>query len=191
MKRNHRVWGNFWLQNGALGSPRQVPKPSLAAPREPKGVSRQPLCLLFGSPRHLLWASSSLLALPRCLQELSWELGDQTFCFRRFGDPKFYQKSRICQSCFWYLLSLFAITYSKWDFGLKLLVFLIDEMVDLSRARGSFVQSPTLDIHTSRLNDGQRKAILEALCATPRPICKYTMLSNRPWKTSGGGRHEP
>ena len=47
-------------------------------------------------------------------------------------------------TCCQYLLSLFAITYSKRDFGLKLLVFLIDEMVDLSRARGSFVQSPTL-----------------------------------------------
>ena len=41
--------------------------------------------------------------------------------------------------------------------------FLIDEMVDLSRARGSFVQSPTLDIHTSPLTDGQGKEILAAL----------------------------
>ena len=42
-------------------------------------------------------------------------------------------------------------------------VFLIDEMVDLSRARGSFVESPTLDIHTSPLTDGQGKEILAAL----------------------------
>ena len=36
------------------------PKPSLTAPREPKGVPRQPLCLLFCPLRHPLWASSNL-----------------------------------------------------------------------------------------------------------------------------------
>ena len=47
--------------------------------------------------------------------------------------------------------------------GLKLLVLLIDEMVDLSRARGSFMQSPTPDTHTLPLTDGQGKETLAAL----------------------------
>ena len=86
LKQNNDVWGQFLLQNGPWGSLRQVPEPPQAAPRQPKGVSRQPLWLLFGFPRPPLWVSGCPLALPRCLQELCWEPGDpKCLVLERFG----------------------------------------------------------------------------------------------------------
>jgi len=86
VQQNHRVLDQFCCQNCSLGSPRQVPEPPQAAPREPKGVSRQSLWLLFIVPRPLLWATDSPLTLPRCLQELFWEPWDPKYLvFEGFG----------------------------------------------------------------------------------------------------------
>ena len=100
MKQNHRVWDNFWLQNSALGSPRQVPKPPLAAPRESKGVSRQPLSVLFGSPgtpreplapsRHCLGASKSYLG----------SLGTKHFVLGGLGTPNFIKNQEFVSHAF-------------------------------------------------------------------------------------------
>ena len=89
LQQNNGVLDRLLLQNGPWESPRQVPEP----PRQPqgsrqgvKGVSRQPLWLLFGSPRPPLWVSGCPLALPRCLQELFWEIGDpKCLDLKRFG----------------------------------------------------------------------------------------------------------
>ena len=86
LQQNHRVWGQLLVQHGPWAFVRQVPEPPQAAPRKPKDVSRQPLWLLFGSPRLLLWVSGCPLALPRCLQELFCEPGDsKCLVLERFG----------------------------------------------------------------------------------------------------------
>ena len=135
----------LWQPPGSL---KAFPGSPCASCLAPTGTPCEPLA----PSRHCLGASKSYLG----------SLGTKHFVLGGLGTPNFIKNQEFVSHAF-DLLSLFAITYSKRDFGLKLLVFLIDEMVDLSRARGSFVQSPTLDIHTSPLTDGQGKEILAAL----------------------------
>ena len=82
-------WIDFYskMVPGSLpGKSQSLPGSPQGAPRESKGVSRQPLWLLFGSPRPPLWVSGCPLALPRCLQELFWEPGDpKCLVLDRFG----------------------------------------------------------------------------------------------------------
>ena len=93
LQQNNGLWDRLLLQNGPCGFPRQVLEPPRqppgspqGVPRESKGVSRQPLWLLFGSPRPPLWVSGCPLALPRCLQELFWQPGDpKCLVLDRFG----------------------------------------------------------------------------------------------------------
>ena len=86
LQQNSWVLDLILLQNGPLESPRQVPEPHQAVPRESKDVLKQPLWLLFGSLRRPLWASGSPLALPRALQKLFWEPGDpKCMVLERFG----------------------------------------------------------------------------------------------------------
>ena len=82
-------WIDFYskMVPGSLpGRSQSLPGSPQGAPRKSKGVSRQPLWLLFGSPRPPLWVSGCPLALPRCLQELFWEPGDpKCLVLDRFG----------------------------------------------------------------------------------------------------------
>ena len=74
------------VPEGLPGRFQSLPGSPQGASRESKGVSRQPLWLLFGSPRPPLWVSGCPLALPRCLQELFWEPGDpKCLVLDRFG----------------------------------------------------------------------------------------------------------
>ena len=106
LQQHNRVWDHILLQNGPLGSPRQVLEPPQAAPREPKGVSRQPLWLPW-APLVSLWLSLGTAWVPPRAILGAWKR--QMFGFRRFWHPNFHSKSKICQACFWSLVSCLAL----------------------------------------------------------------------------------
>ena len=91
IQQNHRVWGNFSLQNCVLGSPRQVPKPFSAVIKRLK-ASPGSLC---ASCVALPGTTCEPLAPSRCcLGDSKSYLGSSMtkhVVLRGFGPPNFIQ----------------------------------------------------------------------------------------------------